>query len=59
LKFTLAGISIIIFLFVLNDLIAVLLITIVLIIEELIGALSSIFYFSGLKTTLENEIKSH
>ena len=59
LKFTLAGVSILIFLFILNDLIAVLLIALALIIEGLVGALSSIFYLIGLKKNSENEIKSH
>ncbi len=49
LKFTLAGIFIIIFLFVFNDLIAVFLIALALIIHGLLGTFSSIRYLLDLK----------
>ncbi|KKM60721.1 hypothetical protein LCGC14_1539020 [marine sediment metagenome] len=55
LKFTLAGIFIIIFLFVLDDLIAVFLIAVSLIIEGLIGSISSIIYLIGLKRDKSNQ----
>jgi hypothetical protein len=49
LKFTLAGIFIIIFLFILNDLLAVFLIALALVIEGLVGAISSMLYLISLK----------
>ncbi len=49
LKFTLAGIFILVFLFLLNDLLAVFLICVALIIEGIFGAVSSISYLLGLK----------
>ena len=54
LKFSLAGIFIIVFLFILNDLLAVFLIALALIIEGLIGSINSIFYLLGLK---KNDVK--
>ncbi|KKL80728.1 hypothetical protein LCGC14_2001850, partial [marine sediment metagenome] len=55
LKFTLAGIFILIFLFVLDDLLAVFLIAFSLIIEGLIGSISSIIYLIGLKREKSNQ----
>ena len=49
LKFTLAGVFIIIFLFVFNDLLAVLLISLALIIQGIFGTISSILYLLELK----------
>ncbi|GAG71677.1 unnamed protein product, partial [marine sediment metagenome] len=49
LKFTLAGIFILVFLFLLNDLLAVFLICVALIIEGIFGAVSSISYLLDLK----------
>lgn len=49
LKFTFAGVFILIFLFVFNDLIAVLLISLVLIIQGIFGTISSIIYLLDLK----------
>ena len=49
LRFTLAGIFIIIFLFVFNDLLAVLLISLALIIQGIFGTISSILYLLELK----------
>ena len=58
LKFTLAGIFIIIFLFVYEDLLAVFLISLALIIQGLIGALSSISYLLKIRKS-ENESESN
>ncbi|UCC18943.1 MAG: hypothetical protein JSV62_12655 [Promethearchaeota archaeon] len=49
LKFTLAGVFIIIFLFVFNDYLAVFLISLALIIQGIFGAISSILYLLELK----------
>jgi hypothetical protein len=49
LKFTLAGVFILVFLFVFNDLIAVLLISMALIIQGILGTISSIIYLLTLK----------
>ncbi|MFX1380238.1 MAG: hypothetical protein ACFFA4_14215 [Promethearchaeota archaeon] len=49
LKFTLAGTSILIFLFILNDFIAVFLISLALIIQGVFGTISSILYLLDLK----------
>lgn len=50
LKFTLAGIFIILFLFVLNDLIATFLIALALIVQGVFGTISSIVYLLDLKS---------
>ncbi|MFX0039448.1 MAG: hypothetical protein ACFFAB_08965, partial [Candidatus Heimdallarchaeota archaeon] len=49
LKFTLAGTFILIFLFVFNDFIAVLLISLALIIQGIFGTISSVMYLLDLK----------
>jgi hypothetical protein len=49
LKFTLAGVSNLVFLFVFNDLVAVLLISTALIIQGIFGTISSIMYLLDLK----------
>jgi len=55
LKFTLSGIFILIFLFLLKDLLAVFLICIALIIEGILGAISSISYLLDLKKSESKE----
>ncbi len=55
LKFSLAGVLILVFLFVFNDLIAVLLISLVLIIQGIFGAISSIIYLLDLKKDNSNK----
>ncbi|MFX0023156.1 MAG: hypothetical protein ACFE9S_12590 [Candidatus Hermodarchaeota archaeon] len=54
LKFTLAGIFILIFLFVFNDLIAVFLISLALIIHGIFGSVSSVIYLLDLKKDNSN-----
>ena len=49
LKFTVAGVFILVFLFIFNDLIAVLLISLALIIQGIFGTISSIIYLLDLK----------
>jgi len=55
LKFTLAGVFILIFLFVFNDYLAVFLISLALIIQGIFGAISSILYLLELKKNNPSE----
>jgi VIT1/CCC1 family predicted Fe2+/Mn2+ transporter len=55
LKFTLAGIFIIVFLFVFNDLLAVFLIALALLIQGVFGTISSIIYLLDLKKDKSKE----
>jgi len=55
LKFTLAGIFILVFVFVFNDLIAVLLISLALIIQGIFGTISSIIYLLDLRKDNSDE----
>ena len=55
LKFTLAGTFILIFLFIYNDLIAVFLIALALIIQGIFGTISSVLYLLDLKKEKPNK----